>query len=73
MARNIRQRRRLQAQKKHRLQVKILFALVLVMSVACVISFVFKFINERSLDSLFKSTAVEFSKSDENTRWFFWF
>ena len=68
MARNIRQRRRLQAQKKNRLQLKILFVFVLVMSVACVVSFIFKFINERSLDSLFKTTAEEFSKSDENTR-----
>ena len=73
MARNIRQKRRLQAQKKNRLQLKILLTLVLVMSVACVISFIFKLINERSLDSLFKSTAEEFSKSDENTRKFFCF
>ena len=68
MARNVRQRRRLQAQKKHRLQVKILFIFVLVMSVACVVSFIFKFINERSLDSLFRTTAEEFSKSNEDER-----
>ncbi len=66
MARNIRQRRRLQAQKKHRFQMKVLFILVICMTVACVISFGFKLFGENSLNNLFKTTADELaSKNNE--------